>query len=197
MPIPVRNNPVIHFDEWFAEATATGMRDPNASSLATADASGMPSARAVLLKGHDARGFVFYTNMESDKSRDLRANPQACMNFHWPLLGRQIRINGPVERVSDDEADAYFATRPRESQVGAWASDQSRPMAQWTDFQDRLREFEHRFAGGKVPRPPHWSGWRILPARVEFWREGDFRLHERLIYLADGKGGWTTKMLYP
>jgi pyridoxamine 5'-phosphate oxidase len=197
MPISVHSTPVVHFDEWFAKAVATGMRDPNAASLATASPSGMPSVRVVLLKGHDERGFVFYTNFESDKSRDLLANPQACLNFHWPLLSRQVRVNGTVERVTDEEADAYFATRPRASQLGAWASIQSRPMAEWTDFESRLREFERSFSGGPVPRPSHWSGWRILHSRVEFWREGEFRLHERLVYLADGKGGWTTKMLYP
>ncbi len=196
MPIEPMTSPLAHFDDWFASATDSGLKDPNACALATADADGMPSVRMVLLKGHDERGFVFYTNLESDKSADLKANPKAAMGFYWPQLGRQIRIKGPVNPVGGDEADAYFATRPRQSQLGAWASDQSRPMAGRGDFERRLAEFGRTFEGRDVPRPPHWSGWRIEPVRVEFWQEGEFRLHERLVYLREG-AGWRTEMLYP
>lgn len=197
MTLSPRSTPLAHFDDWFADAVAAGLKDPNACALGTADRAGMPSVRMVLLKGHDARGFVFYTNLESDKSRDLFENPRAAMDFFWQPLGRQVRLRGLVDRVSDSEADAYFATRPRESQLGAWASDQSRPMTARQDFLRRLAECEARYAGRPVPRPAHWSGWRIKPVRFEFWQEAEFRLHERLVYLPGPDGSWTTTMLYP
>lgn len=184
------------FDSWYAEARASELNDSNAMALATADGEGRPSVRMVLLKGHDARGFVFYTNLESRKAGELIENPHAALLFHWKSLRRQIRIEGAVSRVTDTEGDAYFATRSRDSQLGAWASDQSRPLESRALFETRYREMADRFAGQPVPRPPHWSGFRIAPERIEFWLDREHRLHERRLFVRDGDG-WREGMLYP
>ena len=189
-------DPFALFDTWFAEAAAGEVNDPNAMTLATSAAGGMPSARIVLLKGHDARGFVFYTNTLSRKGADLAANPQAALLFHWKSLQRQVRIEGAVERVTDAEADAYYATRARISQLGAWASLQSQALESRAVLEGRLAEMEARYPGEEIPRPPHWSGYRVLPARMEFWQEMPFRLHDRTIYIKDGEG-WSAGKLFP
>jgi pyridoxamine 5'-phosphate oxidase len=190
-------DPHILFDEWFAEARDAEPNDPNAMVLATADADGRPSARMVLLKGHDPRGFVFYTNLDSRKGGELAANPNAALLFHWKSLRRQVRVEGAVEPVTDDEADAYFASRSRDSQLGAWASDQSRPLERRALFEARYAEMRDRFLGGYVPRPPRWSGFRLLPRTFEFWDDRAHRLHERRVFRPDGSGGWDEGLLYP
>jgi pyridoxamine 5'-phosphate oxidase len=165
-------------------------------ALATADKAGNPSVRMVLLKGHGPEGFVFYTNEESAKGRELRENPSAALLFHWKSLRRQVRVEGPVERVPDEEADAYFASRTRDSQLGAWASDQSRPLDSRETFERRFDEVKRRFDGQDVPRPPHWGGFRVVPLRIEFWQDRPHRLHERRLFtLADGR--WSEGLLYP
>jgi len=183
------------FARWFAEAAAKEP-EPNAMSVATVAASGAPSARMILLKGVDDRGFVFYTNLDSRKAAELSENPHVALCFHWKSLGRQVRVEGVVEAVSEREADAYFATRPRESQLGAWASDQSRPLASRSVLEERIAVVEKRFAGGPILRPLHWSGYRVLPSRVEFWEARPFRLHDRLVYVRDGDA-WRSERLYP
>jgi pyridoxamine 5'-phosphate oxidase len=190
-------DPFILFDAWLAEARAAEPNDPEAMALATADAGGQPSVRMVLLKGHGPDGFVFYTNQQSGKAGDLAANPKAALLFHWKSLRRQIRVEGPVEPVTAGEADAYFASRARDSQLGAWASDQSRPLESRAVFEARFDEAKARFDGQNVPRPPHWSGYRIRPVRIEYWSDRAFRLHERRLFLLDGAGGWTEGLLYP
>ncbi len=188
--------PFILFGEWFAAAVAAEPRDANAMTLATCSADGAPSARTVLLKGWDERGFVFYTNLESRKGAELAANPRAALLFYWKSLSRQIRIEGTTSPVSAREADAYHASRPRLSQIGAWASEQSRPLAARADLEARVAAFEARYPADPVPRPPFWSGFRLTPARFEFWQERPFRLHERRIFAHDGIE-WQTGMLYP
>ncbi|MDF1720250.1 MAG: pyridoxamine 5'-phosphate oxidase [Minwuia sp.] len=189
-------DPFALFQDWLSEASEKEPNDPNAMAVATVDETGMPNVRMVLLKGVDDRGFVFYTNFESDKGKELLSARKAGICFHWKSLRRQVRIQGPVEVVDDAEADAYFASRPRDSRIGAWASDQSRPMQGRFEFEKRIAKFAAKYAIGDVPRPPHWSGFRIVPSRFEFWRDKPFRLHERNIYhRADD--GWATEILYP
>jgi pyridoxamine 5'-phosphate oxidase len=178
------------------EVGSAALPEPTAFSLATVGADGQPSVRIVLLKGCDQRGFVFYTNYESRKGRELLANRKAAMCFHWQALARQVRVEGSVELVSDAEADAYFASRARGSQIGAWASKQSAPVESHETLEERVRESEARFAGKDVPRPPHWSGFRLVPQRIEFWHGMPSRLHERELYVRDSEG-WRTQTLYP
>ena len=189
-------DPLALFDAWYAEARATEINDSNAMALATADARGRPSVRMVLLKGHGPDGFVFYTNFEGRKAAELLDNPHAALLFHWKSLRRQIRIEGPVETVDDALADAYFATRSRDSQLGAWASDQSRPLESREIFMARYEEMTRRFAGGEVPRPPYWSGFRVRANHIEFWQDREHRLHERRLFTRV-EGGWNEGMLYP
>ena len=189
-------DPFLLFDEWYAEARTAEINDPDAMALATADSRGYPSVRMVLLKGHGPEGFVFYTNRESRKGDELAANPRASLLFHWKALRRQIRIEGTIELVSNAEADAYFATRSRDSQLGAWASDQSRPLESREVFEARFEEVEARFEGADVPRPPHWGGYRLVPDRIEYWNDRPHRLHERRLFTRS-IDGWTEGLLYP
>lgn len=189
-------DPFIRFGAWFEEARESEINDPNAMTLATADSRGHPSARMVLLKDYDETGFVFYTNLQSRKGGELAENPYVALLFHWKSLRRQVRIEGPAEPVSEAEADAYFASRPRTSRIGAWASDQSRPMEGMFVLERRVAEFTAKFGIGEVPRPPHWSGFRVVPERIEFWRDGAFRLHEREVFHREG-GAWRVERLFP
>jgi pyridoxamine 5'-phosphate oxidase len=192
------DDPFALFGAWFTEAEASEPNDPNAMALATVAADGMPSVRMVLLKGFDETGFVFFTNLESRKGEQLKANPKAALCFHWKTLQRSVRVEGLVRPVSPAEADAYFATRPRSSRIGAWASKQSRPLASRFDLERRIAEYTARFGLGEVPRPPFWSGFRLAPLRIEFWKNGAFRLHDRLVFTrADLAEGWTIERLFP
>lgn len=192
-------DPFALFDAWYVEARGTELNDSNAMALATATPDGLPSVRMVLLKGHGPDGFVFYTNSRSRKGAELLANPHAALLFHWKSLRRQIRIEGPVERVSDAVADAYFASRSRDSQLGAVASDQSAPLPARETFLARFADAEHRFAGGPVERPAHWFGFRLAPKAIEFWQDREHRLHERCRFVRDAAapGGWASTLLYP
>lgn len=196
MSQPEPTDPFAQFDSWFAEAARSEPNDPNAMTLATSTADGAPSARIVLLKGHDARGFVFYTNTLSRKGNELAANPRAALLFHWKTLQRQGRIEGAIEPVTAAEADAYYATRPRISRLGAWASLQSQALPSRALLEQRLADAEREFPGDEIARPPHWSGYRILPARIEFWQAAEFRLHDRTVFTCDG-GNWSVGKLFP
>lgn len=190
------HDPLARFHDWLAAATAAEPRVPEACALATADARGVPSVRMVLLKDASERGFSFYTNLGSPKSRDLRDNPHAALCFHWKSLGRQVRVDGAVEPLPDGDADAYFATRPRESRIASWASRQSEALPSREHLEAEYRRYADRFGEGPVPRPPGWGGWLLVPSRMEFWEDRPFRLHDRVesVRTADG---WTSRLLYP
>ncbi len=193
---PMPNDPFQMFEDWFAQARTSEPNDPNAMAVASVGADGQPSVRMVLLKGHDARGFVFYTNFEGRKAGELIAHPKAALLFHWKSLRRQVRIEGAVSLVDDGEADAYFASRGRDSQLGAWASEQSRPLDARETFLARFDDVAQRFERQDVPRPAHWGGFRVTPASFEFWQDREHRLHERRTFTRGGTG-WAEAMLYP
>lgn len=192
-------NPFELFSEWLEEAKEKELNDPNALALATSGADGQPSVRMVLLKDHDEAGFVFYTNLESNKGRALAENPKAAMLFHWKSLRRQVRIEGAVDPVSAEEADAYFASRPRGSQIGAWASEQSRPLEGRFKLEKQVAAYTAKFGVSTIPRPDHWSGFRLVPNRIEFWKDGAFRLHDRHVFTRESvtETSWTVQRLYP
>lgn len=192
-----QENPFTLFAEIFAQASGAGIVEPNAMALATADSAGHPSVRMVLLKGFDDDGFVFFTNLESRKARELQANPHAALCFYWQPIGRQVRIEGPITPVSDAEADEYFASRARGSQIGAWASRQSTELSGREELLEKVRQTEARFEGTDVPRPPFWSGFRLRPSRIEFWTAGEFRLHDRLIFDRQENEEWKITRFYP
>jgi pyridoxamine 5'-phosphate oxidase len=194
---PLVTDPFARFKEWMAEAEASEPIEANAMTVATATPDGRPSARAILLKGVDARGFVFYTNKESRKSGELSANRHVALLFHWKSLARQIRIEGVVEEVTDAESDAYYASRPRISRLGAWASAQSRPLDDRLTLERRLADYEAKYPGDNIPRPAYWSGYRVLPERFEFWQNMPFRLHDRTVYTRSADGGWAIGKLFP
>ena len=186
------------FRQWFADAKASEPNDPNAMALATVDPAGMPDVRMVLMKGYDEQGFVFYTNTGSAKGTQLLASRKAAIVFHWKSLHRQVRVRGPIEQVSDAEADAYFQSRPRDSRIGAWASQQSRPLESRFALEKAVAVNAAKYAVGTVPRPPHWTGFRIMPVAIEFWHDRPFRLHDRITFSrAEPNGDWTRHRLYP
>ncbi|MBZ9654211.1 pyridoxamine 5'-phosphate oxidase [Phyllobacterium lublinensis] len=193
-----KTEPFDLFGEWLADATKTEPNDPNAVALATVDSDGLPDVRMVLLKGFDSQGFVFYTNFESMKGQEILGSMKAAMCFHWKSLRRQVRIRGPVEIVSNEEADAYYATRPRGSRIGAWASKQSRPLESRFALEKAVAEYTARYAIGEIPRPDHWSGFRIRPTSIEFWHDRPFRLHDRVVFSRETiEGDWGKTRLYP
>ncbi|MEP9385767.1 pyridoxamine 5'-phosphate oxidase [Mesorhizobium sp. KR9-304] len=185
------------FAAWLDDATTSEINDPNGLALATVDEDGMPDVRMVLLKGFDEQGFVFYTNFESAKGREILSSMKAAMCFHWKSLRRQVRVRGPVEIVSDAEADAYYATRPRGSRIGAWASKQSRPLESRFALEKAVAEYTAKYAIGEIPRPKHWSGFRLVPQQIEFWHDRPFRLHDRVVFKRTSYGGWGKTRLYP
>ncbi len=191
------SDPIARFTDAMTRALAAEKHDPTATSLATADTMGVPSLRMVLLKGWDERGFVFYTNRDSRKGSELDSNPNAALCLYWPVLGEQVRVEGAVERVSDEESDAYFASRPRESQLGAWASRQSRPIEAHGLLLERFADLVEMYEGKTVPRPRWWGGYRVIPARIEFWRNGPHRLHHREVYFRADDGAWRRELLNP
>ena len=184
------------FEEWLAEAEGSEVNDPNAMQVASVDGDGLPDVRTVLLKGFDRRGFVFYTNFESSKGTQIVRTRKAALVFHWKSLRRQVRARGPVEIVADDEADSYYRSRPRGSRIGAWASEQSRPLESRDALMARTRELEAKYEGRDIPRPPHWGGLRIVPQQIEFWQDGEFRLHDRVVFVRDGDG-WRGQRMNP
>jgi pyridoxamine 5'-phosphate oxidase len=190
------SDPIALFDQWLAEAHASEPNDAEAMALASADAEGRPSVRMVLLKGHGPEGFTFYTNLGSRKGGELAANPNAALMFHWKTLRRSVRVEGPVEPVPADEADAYYVSRTRDSQIGAWASDQSRPLDRRETLEARFAELAAKFDDEPVPRPPHWAGFRVKPRQIEFWTDGEHRLHHRLVFTWH-EDRWTEGLLYP
>jgi pyridoxamine 5'-phosphate oxidase len=189
-------NPVSLFGTWLSEAEKTEINDPNAMALATVDKAGLPEVRMVLLKDFNERGFTFFTNLESAKGEALAARPYAALNLYWKSTQKQVRVSGPVERTSDKESDEYFASRRRESRIGAWASSQSRPVDDYSDFEKLVKDAEKKFKGQDVPRPQHWGGFRVMPERMEFWIGHPDRLHRRFVYVRDGDG-WNSQWLFP
>jgi pyridoxamine 5'-phosphate oxidase len=193
-----RTEPLQLFAEWLEEARATEPNDPTAMSVATVDPDGLPNVRMTLLKDFDERGFVFYTNFESQKGTEILSSRKAALGFHWKSLRRQVRIRGPVELVTDEEADAYYKSRPRDSRIGAWASQQSRPLESRFALEKAVARYAAKYAIGEVPRPPYWSGFRIMPVYIEFWKDGAFRLHDRMVFQRDGDDdAWSKTRLYP
>jgi len=198
MGIPPTGDPIALFQDWYGEAQQTNLKNPNAMTLATLDETGMPSARIVLLKHADERGFVFYTNFASQKGRHLQAHPKAALVFYWEPLGKQVRVQGPVSVVSDEEADAYYASRPRQSQLGAWASKQSQPLEGRFELERRVASYAAKYPVGAIPRPPFWSGFRLSPVTIEFWKEGAFRLHDRCVFTRSSPDeAWQSTPLFP
>ncbi|WP_102959907.1 pyridoxamine 5'-phosphate oxidase [Mangrovicella endophytica] len=192
------DDPFALFGRWMADATASELNDPNAMALATVDPDGLPNVRMVLLKDVDSSGFVFYTNFESAKGRELLASRRAALCLHWKSLRRQVRVRGPIVEVSEAEADRYYASRPLGSRIGAWASQQSRPLASRAELETRIADVEARFGGEDIPRPPHWSGFRVAPSEIEFWADGAFRLHDRIVFRRSGPDeAWRRERLYP